>query len=372
MANFSENITKSGGISDVAVTSTETITNLIKALPQDTEVSIGSFGTELESFGASMTKFMGSMSGFSSKDIAEVSLTISQVFTLFQRYADSSETIAQFNETLTSIANTGIDGFLSAFSDATSQFSEAGAEMVNSVSESATAGLDDLITSFNTTLDNCVKAIRENYDSFRTAGEYLVKGFANGITSKTYLAEAQSRAMANAASLAATRALDEHSPSKVFYKIGAFARQGFVNALGDYGENAYDAGHDMANYATSGLKKSLATIGSIIDGDIETNPTIRPVLDLSNVVSGVNKLDGMLDTTPAINARLSSIGASINHRQNGSTNDDVISAIRDLGTTMSNSGSTTYNVNGITYDDGSNISDAVRSLIRAARVERRV
>ena len=372
MANFSENITKSGGISDVAVTSTETITNLIKALPQDTEVSIGSFGTELESFGASMTKFMGSMSGFSSKDIAEVSLTISQVFTLFQRYADSSETIAQFNETLTSIANTGIDGFLSAFSDATSQFSEAGAEMVNSVSESATAGLDDLITSFNTTLDNCVKAIRENYDSFRTAGEYLVKGFANGITSKTYLAEAQSRAMANAASLAATRALDEHSPSKVFYKIGAFAGQGFVNALGDYGENAYDAGHDMANYATSGLKKSLATIGSIIDGDIETNPTIRPVLDLSNVVSGVNKLDGMLDTTPAINARLSSIGASINHRQNGSTNDDVISAIRDLGTTMSNSGSTTYNVNGITYDDGSNISDAVRSLIRAARVERRV
>ena len=32
----------------------------------------------------------------------------------------------------------------------------------------------------------------------------------------------------------------------------------------------------------------------------------------------------------------------------------------------------TYHVNGITYDDNSNVASAVKSLVRAARIERRV
>ena len=39
---------------------------------------------------------------------------------------------------------------------------------------------------------------------------------------------------------------------------------------------------------------------------------------------------------------------------------------------MGNTSSTTYQINGITYDDGSNISNAVETLVRAARMERRI
>ena len=49
--------------------------------------------------------------------------------------------------------------------------------------------------------------------------------------------------------------------------------------------------------------------------------------------------------------------------------DEVVSAINQLGSNLPNGD--TYNINGITYDDGSNISDAVSTLIRAAIVERR-
>lgn len=58
------------------------------------------------------------------------------------------------------------------------------------------------------------------------------------------------------------------------------------------------------------------------------------------------------------------------NRQNG--NEDVVSAINKLGKSLSGSRGNTYNVNGITYDDGSEISNAVSELVRAARVERRV
>ena len=32
----------------------------------------------------------------------------------------------------------------------------------------------------------------------------------------------------------------------------------------------------------------------------------------------------------------------------------------------------TYTIDGITYDDGSNISDAIKTLVKATRMERRV
>jgi hypothetical protein len=71
---------------------------------------------------------------------------------------------------------------------------------------------------------------------------------------------------------------------------------------------------------------------------------------------------------------LSNVGAissMMNSRQNGTT-DDVISAIDGLRKSLGNTSGDQYNINGITYDDGSNVSEAVRSLVRAARIERRI
>ena len=69
-------------------------------------------------------------------------------------------------------------------------------------------------------------------------------------------------------------------------------------------------------------------------------------------------------------ANVGAISSMMNNNQNGS-NSDVIAAIENLGRKIGNTSGDTYNVNGITYDDGSNVSDAVKTLVRAARVERR-
>ena len=65
------------------------------------------------------------------------------------------------------------------------------------------------------------------------------------------------------------------------------------------------------------------------------------------------------------------ISSMMAYRQNEVTNGDVVSAIKDLGRKIGDVSGNTYNVNGITYDDGSNVSNAVRDLIREARIERR-
>ena len=71
-------------------------------------------------------------------------------------------------------------------------------------------------------------------------------------------------------------------------------------------------------------------------------------------------------------ARVNAISNSMNrHNQNGA-NHDVISAIDKLRGVIGNMSNTTYQVNGITYDDGSNVSGAVAQLVRAAKIGRRV
>ena len=61
----------------------------------------------------------------------------------------------------------------------------------------------------------------------------------------------------------------------------------------------------------------------------------------------------------------------MNGNQNG-TNADVVSAINKLRSDLGKVRGDTYQLGNITYDDGSNISDAVKTLVRAAKVERRI
>ena len=126
----------------------------------------------------------------------------------------------------------------------------------------------------------------------------------------------------------------------------------------------------MARASINGLSRALGGISELTD-DIDANPVIRPVVDLSNVEAGASAISGLLNDTNAVGVKARTIGGIVNRRQNGA-NMDVVSAIKDLKKAVNSVGGTTYNVNGITYDDGSNVSSAVQSLIRAAKIERRV
>jgi hypothetical protein len=62
----------------------------------------------------------------------------------------------------------------------------------------------------------------------------------------------------------------------------------------------------------------------------------------------------------------------MNRRSQNGANAEVVSAINDLNKKMDNLGNTTYSINGVTYDDGSSVADAMRTIVRYATIERRV
>ena len=122
---------------------------------------------------------------------------------------------------------------------------------------------------------------------------------------------------------------------------------------------------DIANNA-------LSLLGNVIDSDMDVQPTISPVVDLTNVEAGAGAINGLLgqDVMVGASANLSAINYGMSRNQNG-VNDDVVSAINKLRKDLGNISGDTYQINGVTYDDGSNITDAVHTLVRAAKVERR-
>lgn len=227
------------------------------------------------------------------------------------------------------------------------------------IKSSITNGLSSVITS-----------IKSYYSNFYSSGEYLVTGFANGISANTYKAEAKARAMANAAKQAAKDELKEKSPSKEGYEIGDYFGVGFVNGIGNNVRTAFSVGAEIAKSAKTGLNATVDKLRKAIDTDMNLEPTIKPILDLSNIKSGAGYIGSMIGN-PSLEV-MSNVGSisMMMSRQNG-VNDDIISALNKLRGDLGNIGGDTYVIDGVTYDDGTNVSDAVRTLVRAAKVERR-
>lgn len=111
------------------------------------------------------------------------------------------------------------------------EFQSSGATLTSKLASGISSRKGAVISAIRSAVSSASSTIRAYYGSFHSSGSYLASGFANGISSSSYKASVAARAMANAAKTAAQNALDIHSPSRVFYKIGQHVVNGFTKAL---------------------------------------------------------------------------------------------------------------------------------------------
>ena len=404
-----------------AADAAKTIADLTNTAPNNVD-NLSIFGNGLVTFGANLSSYFSNISNVTiegidlSNDAVDAIKNFSSAFNpssvtsavdAANKMVDmakgmsnvKSDSTSGFTKAMSELGKANVEGFVKAFKDASEEMKEAGTDLMNDFIDAAESkktdtsnvGID-IVKQFvsgisddgqtkkakstcTSLVDKCATAMKGEKKQFNDAGKNLVEGFVDGIDSYTYKAEEKAKAMAKAAADAAKKELDEHSPSKVFYGIGDFAGKGFVNALNDYGSKSYSAGTGMAKSARAGLSDAISRISDAVNNDIDAQPTIRPVLDLTNVRSGANAIGGMLSGRRTISLNTNSVGilsASMAEYQNGRNSDDIVSSIDALRKELANTPRDVYNVNGISYDDGSNIATAVNDLIRAARIERRI
>ena len=275
---------------------------------------------------------------------------------------------------LRSTAITMVTSIANAFKSKQSSFSQIGSALITRLASGMASKRSYVASVASSIASSAASSSKGAFMSFYYAGGYLVDGFAAGITANTWKATARAAAMARAAYQAAKDELDVNSPSKVFRKLGTSVPEGFAQGIDKLGGMVKNSSVSMANTAINGTKNAISRIADIIDSNIDTQPTIRPVLDLSDIRSGAGEIGSMFNITPSVGVmtNVGAISSMMAYRQNEVTNGDVVSAIKDLGRKIGDVSGNTYNVNGITYDDGSNVSNAIRDLVRAARIERRM
>lgn len=274
---------------------------------------------------------------------------------------------------ITQRTNALIEAIQNTFKSKTALFDVLGKTMITSVNKGMLSQKTLLSTTAKAMALTGAAGIRLKYTDFYDAGSYLAEGFADGIEASAFEAKAKAVAMAQAALDAAKEILKINSPSKETAKLGNYFGEGFINSIVAYTSKAYDSSAEMATSARNGLSDAISKIRSVLENDMDAQPVVRPVLDLSEVESGVNRIGSMFDNDAVgLKANINAIGSAVEQRRQNGSNLDVVSAIDKLNKKFDTLSKPSYTINGITYDDGSEVSEAIQSLVRAAKIERRV
>lgn len=359
--------------------------NAVEAFAALAGTDLGGAKNNLSGFSEKLPGFAENIATFcttipSAESISGATAGVDTMVTIIDKL-DSLESFGggaqHFVDALNTLADSAVDEFVEAFTGESSKTAtfDAGASLL----KEAIKGMESTLSDINTAIDGLVSSAisgikkRLNYDKFWLAGNYLVEGFALGIDENTFKAEAEAKAMAKAAAQAAQDELDINSPSKVFKAIGGSIPEGFAMGIDNLSGLVKSSSVGMANTALDNVKNSISRIADAVSGDIDYQPTIRPVLDLSDVRSGVDTMGSMLNfgSSVGVMGNIGAINSMMKSRGQNGANADVVSAIGKLGKSLGNVGNTSYNINGVNYSADSEVADAIKVIARAMKIEGR-
>lgn len=298
------------------------INDIIGKLTTAIQSTSGLDTSKLKDIAISLKDISSFIGAFETK--TNIAVVIQEIFNSVVRSAELSK-----NEMSNAFAN-AITASITTINARKPLFLLAGTSCVQAFANGIKLKKKSIGSAFTTGLTSAISSIKGYYQQFAQAGSYLVDGFAAGIRSNSYKGSLAASAMAQAAVNAARRTLDINSPSKVFKGIGNFAGLGFVNALKDYATIAKSAGSDMAQGSIDGLKDTLSNTNNVINLNSDMNPTIRPVLDLSNIESGSSMINDLFTQRTMALATSATVITSNNSNMMNAINESVKSTVEGI------------------------------------------
>ena len=201
-------------------------------------------------------------------------------------------------------------------------------------------GSPDVSNSAESVASDAATAVRGIYSKWVSAGKYLGLGLANGISSMAVAIKNKAISAASGAINAIQVTWAVHSPSKVGEGLGMNFDLGLANGISAYAKQVSGEAVNVGKSAIESAKTMLRGSDMSIFDFIDPNPTIRPVIDMSNVENGARIISGMFSANQIIgngffSGRTFSMGAgSLNFEGNriigSQDNIDVINELQIL------------------------------------------
>ncbi|MFA5655108.1 MAG: tape measure protein [Dysgonamonadaceae bacterium] len=234
-----------------------------------------------------------------------------------------------------------VTGLISAISNKMGEFFTQGKESMSNFKNGISNKLSDVKNAAINVVSNVLSGIGGKLSEFTSMGSNLINGLKRGIQNAASSAVSAAKGVVSDAISAAKNLLGIRSPSKVFADIGRYSDEGFVKGLKSYSSKVASASEDVGKSAIDGIANAISRITDALNSDMDMEPTIRPVLDLSAITSGADDINGLLSSKRSIElAGKNSMGmnntASSNNQNNViSNNDNVVKAIGELRNDMS-------------------------------------
>lgn len=211
--------------------------------------------------------------------------------------------IGGFDTTLVPYFTQMIENFGSNFNF--SQLAEVAGVTFNAIGEQITGGVKDGIETGTPDVKASTEYMAEGVD--QKAEQYINKengfskaenfmlGILNGI--EEYKDEVLSAIddVCSAVGDCVQEDWEIHSPSHLTHRFAGFFIKGMINGFRHYGSDAVLAVKENAvDPIVNNLKKAMSTAYNILTSEDDFNPTITPVLDLSNIEAGSRSLSSLM------------------------------------------------------------------------------
>lgn len=292
LSDFSTN---ANGVNEAEVTAACSLLTQLSALGVDINTfnqnyDVQTFGIKLEGLGEKLESFSAHVTNVNmpiaqaavdmianisrlAKEFDGVNLTngVTNVSKVFGELANDSEGIGT---SAAAVAGEFLGGFGTAFQNGSDPMTL----------------LMKICDDFVGTIVNYIKTT-DNQNDFWTIGKYFVEGFSKGISNNVSIAYSAAGTMAGTAKEGAMNKLDEHSPSKVGMEIGRFFTQGFALGIEELTSDVKDASGGIGEEAIKTITTYAELVKAAMEDDTNIAPTIRPVLDLTNVETGARTID---------------------------------------------------------------------------------
>lgn len=139
-----------------------------------------------------------------------------------------------------------------------------------------------------------VKSYTGKNQAFYNVGTWVPAGLGDGIWGNRYAAINAAVDVMNAAIRAAESTAGIASPSTEFARLGMYSDMGLAQGLRDSVYLVDTAAGEVSQSALDTVLNDMQAIQNLPLDQLEINPTIRPVLDMSDISTRADMIDGLL------------------------------------------------------------------------------
>lgn len=214
---------------------------------------------------------------------------------------DITDFLNGLNKTLAGIK--GVEDVAALFNDLKSLFTGGDKDTeipswIDSLNSDETAS--KLSTFVSTFLSTAKPEFETLKDSFNSSGYNLGIGLGNGLTSSSKVVKAVATAWANGILAAINKALGIQSPSRKTMETAKYMTLGFTKGMDKYSGSAEKSLDWFGNSMLGKSNDILAELSGALASDVDFDPVVRPVVDLSDVVSSSKRMNGLLSADRSI------------------------------------------------------------------------